>query len=77
MDVIRFNDKINIDLSLFQGKTIIELFDALGKNIFDEILEVKGNENIVIETENLKQGMYMIRVSDNISVKTQKIIVQH
>lgn len=71
------NDKINIDLSLFQGKTIIELFDALGKNIFDEILEVKGNENIVIETENLKQGMYMIRVSDNISVKTQKIIVQH
>ena len=32
---------------------------------------------IVIETENLKQGMYMIRVSDNISVKTQKIIVQH
>ena len=40
-------------------------------------MKVKGNESIVFEAESLKQGIYMIRISDNVSVKTQKIVIQH
>ena len=71
------NNKINIDLSLFTGKTTIELFDILGKKVLDEIIEVKGTESIIIEAESLIEGIYTIRLSDNISVKTQKIVIQH
>lgn len=71
------NDKINIDLSLFNGKTLIELFDVVGKKVFSEEMDVKGNQSIIFESESLKQGIYMIRISDSISVKTQKIVIQH
>lgn len=71
------NEIINIDLSLFEGKTIVELFDMLGKKAFYEELEVKGNESIIFESESLQQGIYMIRISDDKSIRTQKVIVKH
>lgn len=71
------NDQINVDLSLFNGKTTVELFDLVGKKVFFEEMEVKGNQSIIFDSESLKQGIYMIRISDSISVKTQKIVIQH
>jgi len=71
------SDKINIDLHLFEGETTIELFDAFGKKVVSEELEVKGNETIFLESESLTQGIYLIRVSDRQSVKTQKLVIQH
>ena len=55
--------------------TEIVVFDVAGKRIFKkDYNSVKGNNKIIIPTDNLTQGMYLLSVSDGIESINVKFI---
>lgn len=68
-------DQVIIDLQLFEGKTKIEFFDMLGKKVICKESEI-AESSVLIKLEELRSGIYLIRISDDTSVKTRKIIIE-
>ena len=69
------NETIHIDLASSKGKVTIEFFDAFGKQVLHK--EIETTETVIIESEGLAKGLYLVRISDEQTVKTKKIIIQH
>lgn len=65
------NEFVNITLSNAMTDTQIQIFDVLGK----EVLSLTANtERIVIPVDNLNSGVYFMRVNQNGTVFTEKLI---
>jgi hypothetical protein len=60
------------------GNGKIEVIDVTGRVVrqFDNPFET-GSSNINIETENLQNGVYTIRLSTENGQLTKKLVVQH
>ena len=51
----------------------VMLYDSLGKLCFNQSLK---NENNAINVQNLKKGLYLLRIETQDSIEIQKIIIQ-
>ena len=51
----------------------VMLYDSLGKLCFNQSLK---NENNTINVQNLKKGLYLLRIETQDSIEIQKIIIQ-
>lgn len=69
-------DKLQIKCSDFKTESgIIEILSLDGKEILiKEIL--KGNENIELDLRNLKNGMYLCKISTDKKSSTKKLIIE-
>ncbi|UEG50524.1 T9SS type A sorting domain-containing protein [Ferruginibacter lapsinanis] len=56
------------------GKTSVELYDAVGRKLSRQIIV---DRMIKINTTNLLEGVYMIKLLSNGNTQTQRIIVKH
>ncbi|MBC7862430.1 MAG: T9SS type A sorting domain-containing protein [Bacteroidia bacterium] len=57
------------------AKYKLEIFNALGENVYKETTEViKGNNRITVD-QNLKAGIYFIKINGNSGYRTQKLVV--
>ena len=64
---------INLELN---GDYSIQFFDLVGQKLSVEMLEksfINGDKKVSFDIQNLPQGIYFIKVTDEIS-KTQKMI---
>ena len=59
------------------GMITLEVFDLLGKKIKDIFHGYIENSNVPIDTHDLGQGEYYIRLQSSAGVVTQKLIVNH
>ncbi|MCW3105429.1 MAG: hypothetical protein JWO09_3869 [Bacteroidetes bacterium] len=65
-------EKLSIDLGKSYEAAIVELLDAHGKLIFTRSSE--GKQLLELETENLKTGIYFLKVNSPEGVSVSKII---
>ena len=81
--IIRLNDNISdnedfifinngeIIINKIEGKGVLQIFDVMGRYISHS--EVSGSANI--STEAFTNGVYIIRMTDDNGVKTQKVVL--
>lgn len=68
-----FNSKLNLDLEAFSNKaTEISMTDILGRVVFQE--RVKGGRFIEINTENIGQGTYILKVVAGSNAASMKVV---
>lgn len=66
-------DKLNIKLLSANENVTLEVFDVLGKLIYKgEITQLESSVNI----SNWKSGVYLVRVSNNKTIQTKRLIKQ-
>jgi hypothetical protein len=69
------NVSFTIDLSAFKGSDVkVEMFDVLGKNV--RSISNINTEQIIISRDELKNGMYLIKVSSDGKQFSRKISLQ-
>jgi hypothetical protein len=59
---------------MLNGKYLLELFDVTGRRIFSR---ESANNTEEVNTSQLQGGTYLLKLSYNGDVKTQKIQVVH
>lgn len=70
-----FTNQLTIQLpTSLSNKAMVELTDITGKIIFTDIATKTSNEEIVVNTNYLQKGIYILKVLDNNQVFTKKII---
>ena len=70
------NDVLNIDLNeTVEGKLDITLIDMTGKVVYSSEVYSTENANIVINTSDLLQGIYMLSVKSETDTQNSKISV--
>jgi hypothetical protein len=67
------SNKLQVNLSGISGKTLIELFDMTGKQVFTT--KVVAN-NSIIDLSKLAKGLYLIRVTNQESIIHQSKIIK-
>jgi hypothetical protein len=69
------NNYINVDKAYSQNKNAtIELFNAVGQKLLSKQLLTSSEK---IQTANLPNGSYLLKLIDNDEVKTYKIVIKH
>lgn len=66
-------DEIFIDLNS-SSPFKLECFDMLGKKLF--LTTIRSKEMISLQEKGISKGVYMLQISDNSSVHTERIIVK-
>lgn len=70
-----FTNQLTIQLpTTLSNKAMVELTDITGKIIFTDIATKTSNEEIVVNTNHLQKGIYILKVINNNQVFTKKII---
>ncbi len=71
-----FSSEIKIDYTVIDERTMIEVFDANGRQVLDKPLEVSGGENgtATLNLDFLTKGIYFITIINNGKKDTMKII---
>jgi len=69
---------INIQASDLNSEMVsIRVIDAMGKVVFNQSFAVEGVLNTSVAFEkSLSAGIYMVEISDNDVVKTERLIIQ-
>ena len=62
----------NLIITNVTGKSLVEIYDVMGRKIICETINNESSINI----ENIRSGVYVVRTSDNMVIKTQKIVVE-
>ena len=62
----------NLIITNVNGKSLVEIYDVMGRKIICETINNESSINI----ENIRSGVYVVRTSDNMGIKTQKIVVE-
>ncbi|MGZ4060776.1 MAG: T9SS type A sorting domain-containing protein, partial [Bacteroidia bacterium] len=82
-ELIKFNiypnpatDHLTIDLSSFNKETTIEFFDLLGKKCLSETIDANTNSSVTLSLTDLDAGIYFIKIADNKTSGTKKIIIE-
>jgi hypothetical protein len=66
-----------LNLCNFKNKTTIEFFDILGKQISTQVVDADLTPLLSVNTGNLMDGIYMIKIQSEGFSSTQKLIIQH
>jgi PKD repeat protein len=72
-----FNNELNLNIAVDKSNEVnIQILDAEGKEIKKQVVKSlsAGNHQIVINTANLSQGIYILNVSNSKINKTLKVI---
>ncbi|MEO7119455.1 MAG: T9SS type A sorting domain-containing protein, partial [Ginsengibacter sp.] len=56
------------------GKTKIELYDAIGRQLISKIITNSTDE---LNTASLPDGTYVLKIENNGSLSTRKILIMH
>ncbi len=56
------------------GKTVIELYDAVGKKLFSKTITTSSTE---INTSALPYGSYLLKLIHNDEIQTKKVLIRH
>lgn len=73
---VKQGNNITVQSDEFHQKEVkIEIKNYLGQSVFNESTYPSSN-NIVIKTNRLKKGNYIIKVTNNNNLKIQKIIIE-
>lgn len=68
--------KLTIVLKGFETtNTKLNIYSLTGSLVHSEVFESNSNSNFVTNL-NLKTGLYIVRITDGITLKTQKLIIQ-
>lgn len=67
------SDLVNINVSTLDGSGQIQIFDALGKLVFYEKIVSKLN---TIDTDNLENGIYTIKILTKKNTTSKKLVVR-
>lgn len=68
---------ISLSFNARPGSYQLAIYDMMGRQVHEEILSVKEGDNThVIDGLNLAQGMYLVKMGDNYTYGTVKVIVQ-
>jgi hypothetical protein len=72
-------EKLNLSIGRdIQGSVKITLSDLLGRTVrSQEVMDLKTNSIYTIDVSDLKEGIYMLKVSSEKGSTTRKIIVRH
>jgi agmatine deiminase len=63
--------------SNYTGNASLHIYDITGKQVYNDGFDMEnGNSMKRINTENLKQGVYIIEVKTNSDVMTRKLIIE-
>ncbi|MEZ4827442.1 MAG: T9SS type A sorting domain-containing protein [Bacteroidia bacterium] len=75
---VSVGEKIQVDVELAEGRELTtELLDALGRKTFHLSTSYPpGKSRIFIYTNDLKPGLYFVRVSTESGSHTEKVIVK-
>ena len=69
------NNQLNIAFQQTKNEISLQLFNVIGETIFTSIFHQKNS--IVLSTNDLSNGIYLLKVSDGENESVQKIIIQH
>jgi hypothetical protein len=69
------NDILNVRMDNSNENYSITLTDMLGKSVMSTTL--RGSELTTINTSNLSEGLYLMTVTNEISVYTTKVVISH
>ena len=69
------NNQLNIAFQQKKNEISLQLFNVIGETIFTSIFHQKNS--IVLSTNDLSNGIYLLKVSDGENESVQKIIIQH
>ncbi len=72
-------EKLNLSIGQdIQGSVKIALSDLLGRTVrSQEVMDLKWNSIHTIDVSDLKEGIYMLKVSSDEGSTTRKVIVRH
>jgi hypothetical protein len=68
------NQYINISAPINAGKTIIEMYDAIGRRVF---LQAMTSSTMEINTARFSEGTYIVKILNNNSQTAQKVVIMH
>ena len=62
-----FNNHINIDYGAQSGgQAVIRLYDMTGRQVLSKTVNtIAGNNNLKLETQNLKPGVYLLKIGND------------
>ncbi|MCI2229846.1 T9SS type A sorting domain-containing protein [Polaribacter sp. MSW13] len=69
------NGRLNVSLNGFSDNAKLNIFSVIGQLVHSEKISVNSN-NTFSTTLNLKSGLYIVKVEDGTTTKTQKLIVE-
>jgi len=68
------NQYINISAPINAGKTIIEMYDAIGRRIF---MQAMTSSTMEINTSRFSEGTYIVKILNNNNQTAQKVVIMH
>ena len=71
-----FSNTLNISIvAEMEGAAMVEVLDIIGKVILVKNAAIHaGNNNVIFETDNLKNGIYFVRIKQQNEVITKRVI---
>lgn len=75
---VSIGEKIKVDIELAENRELkTELLDALGRKVFHlNTSYPPGKSRIYIHTNDVKPGLYFVRISTESGNRTEKVIVK-
>lgn len=71
------SSRISLSYSARPGSYQLAIYDMMGRQVHEEILSVREGDNIYeINGLNLQNGMYLVKMGDNYTYGTAKVIVK-
>ncbi len=71
------SSRISLSFSACPGSYQLALYDMMGRQVYEEMLSVREGDNThIIDGLNLTQGMYLVKMGNNYTYGTAKVIVQ-
>ncbi len=72
------NLELNIHMNLEQfGLSSLQIFDPLGREVFQQNLAGSGQENLIVSTFNWSNGIYFLQIRNEDGIANKKVIVSH
>lgn len=75
---IKGNGLIDVDINK-DTEVLVELFDLSGKKVKELTKQyfVSGKHQILFDTSNLKDGVYLCKISTDEWIEAQRVIIKH
>ena len=58
------------------GLTMVSVYDIQGRMVYNKSVEAEAGEQVRISTETMSNGVYFVRVSNDSTVRTAKLVVK-
>jgi len=70
-------EKVNISFNDYEfGSYQVSVIDAKGQSVIDDLVNISGKSEIItLDLSNVNKGVYLVRIMNESSISTQKLIV--